>query len=71
MSSPFVRSLLGNLRMSAMIIVIGVIGIFLYGVIADEEIPWNIAVFLAIGMVLSSLLNAWLDTKRQENRSHE
>jgi hypothetical protein len=66
--SLFVRNLLGNLRLSGIIIVVGLVGVVIYALVADAEIPWGIVVFLSIGMLLSSLLNAWLDVKRSEHR---
>ena len=62
-TSPFIGNLLGNLRLSAMIIVVAVAGVVIYALAAGEEVAWNIVVFLAIGMFLSSLLNAWIDAR--------
>jgi membrane protein implicated in regulation of membrane protease activity len=65
----FVRNLLGNLRLSAIICAVGLVAVAVYGLIADEPIAWELVVFLVIGMLLSSLVNAWIDVKREQNES--
>jgi hypothetical protein len=68
--SPFLRHLLGNLRLSAIIIAVGFVAAGLFALIAQEPINWQIPIFLAIGMLLSSAFNAVLDTRR-ERREQE
>lgn len=63
-STSFSRYLLGNLRLSAIVCAIVVVGIVAYAIIAGESIAWEMAVFLAVGMVISSFINAWADARR-------
>lgn len=61
---PFVRLLLGNLRLSALVCMAVAAGLAIYALIVAGEFMWNILVFLAIGMLISSLANAWADARR-------
>jgi hypothetical protein len=63
--SPFLRHLLRNLRITVIICAVGIVGVLLYALASGEDIAWNIPAFLAIGMILSSVLNAWLDARRE------
>jgi hypothetical protein len=66
-STTFLRQLLANLRLTFFLLV-GATGLVVgYALIQDEEAHWEIVVFLAIGMVLSSVINAIFDFRR--NRS--
>ena len=64
-NSAFVRLLLGNLRLSAIVCAIAIAALAIYSLFADEPIMWEIAVFLAVGMAVSSLVNAWADARRE------
>jgi hypothetical protein len=66
MSSPFLRHLLLNLRITVMILIAAVGVIVLYALLSKQEASWEILVFLGIGMTFSSLLNAWRDAKREK-----
>lgn len=64
--SPFIRSLFANLKLSAIIIAIGLAAVALFGVIAQEPVAWEIPVFLAVGMLVSSVVNALYDARRED-----
>ena len=68
--TPFLRHLLGNLRLSAIICAVGVAAVVLYAVVAGTDVDWEIVIFLAVGMLLSSFLNAWIDDKRERGRTN-
>lgn len=60
----FLDHLLRNLRLSAIIIGLGLAGVGLYALFAQQPFEWDIPIYLAIGMLLSSLINAMLDARR-------
>lgn len=62
--SPFVRTLLGNMRVSLLVILIAALIAAAYGMIASVAVPWGMLGFLAGGMVLSSVFHAWRDTRK-------
>lgn len=61
----FLRLLLGNLRLSFFLIVAAVGLVVGYALFMQEPAHWEIVLFLAAGMFLSSLLNAWFDSRRK------
>ena len=66
-SSSFTRYFLGNIRLSAIVCAIVTAGLAFYAVITDGEMLWEVVVFLSIGMIVSSLLNAWTDARRNRH----
>ena len=66
-SSPFLRHLVGNLRISFIVIVVAAGLILVYALLTKSEVDWMIEAFIAIGMLLSSLLNAAYDARQERS----
>ena len=66
-STPFLRHLLKNLRVSFFILIAGLGAVVLYALVTKKEASWEILVFLAAGMFASSLINAWRDAQREKS----
>ena len=66
--SSFTRNLLGNLRLSIIVCAAIIALLVLYSVVAGTPILWNVVLFLGIGMLASSLINALLDARRKRNQ---
>ncbi len=64
-SSPLVRHLLSNLRVSFFVLVIVAILVFGWALVRGVDADWNIVLFTGIGMFASSFLNALYDAKRE------
>lgn len=66
LSNAFLRHLFRNLRVTFFILVAGLGAVVLHALVSEGDAAWEILIFLAIGMIASSMLNAWRDTKRGE-----
>jgi hypothetical protein len=64
--SPFLRHLLGNLRISFFVVVVGAGLVLAYALLSHSEVDWTLPIFIAVGMALSSLLNAAYDARREK-----
>lgn len=66
-STSFLGHLLANLRLTLLVIAVGAATVVVYALASDQSVEWTIIVYLALGMLLSSLVNAWLDTRRKRS----
>lgn len=64
-STPFLQHLLKNLRVTFFIMIAGLGAVVLYALLTGTEASWEILIFLAVGMFVSSLVNAWRDAQRE------
>ena len=64
-ATPFLRHLLRNLRITFFLVVLAVGLVILYALVSGEKAEWEIVIFLAIGMTLSSLINAGIEARRE------
>lgn len=63
-SPSFLRHFLINLRTSFFLVVAVVLVVLGYALIRGSDADWNIVIFMAIGMFVSSLVNALYDAKK-------
>ena len=66
--SPFRRNLLLNLRKSIIVVSVVAVGLFIYAQANGEAVQWLLVLLVAIGMLISSLANAWFDAKKESRR---
>lgn len=66
--SPFLRSVLKNLRVSFFLIVAAVGAVVAIALVTGEEAEWDIVIFLAVGMLMSSIINALYDDAREKKK---
>lgn len=64
--SPFVRNLLLNLRTSAIVVAVVAIGLLIYAWAIDEAVEWQLLLYVAIGMSVSTILYAVLDARKKK-----
>ncbi len=63
--SPFLRHLLANLRITFFLIIAAVGVVVGYALWMHQTAHWEIVGFVAVGMTLSSIINAWYDRRRR------
>jgi hypothetical protein len=66
-SPPFVRHLIRNLRVSIFVLLVAILLLFLYSLISGGETNWQLGAFVALGMVLSSIVNAFYDARKESD----
>jgi hypothetical protein len=65
----FMRALLSNLRMSFFVVIVALISVLGYALIRGSAADWNIVIFTAIGMAISSIFNALYDSRKKGARN--
>jgi type IV secretory pathway VirB2 component (pilin) len=59
------RHLLPNIQKSVVVVAVVVVGLILYANTNGEEVRWELVLYIALGMVASSLINAWIDERKE------
>lgn len=66
--TPFRRNLLLNLRKSIIVVGVVAVGLVLYARSNGEEVQWLLVLLVAVGMLISSLVNAWFDARKERGK---
>ncbi len=64
--SPYMRHLLRHLRTSVLVVAVVALGLGLYSFGRGEELQWYYIVLVAAGMLLSSIVNMFVDAAREK-----
>jgi hypothetical protein len=63
------RKLLLHLRTSLIVVAVVAVGLLLYAQSNGEAVQWDLVLYVAIGMLVSSLVNTWIEVKKERKNS--
>ena len=66
--TPYTRHLLLNLRKSLVVVAMVGLGLLLFANYYGQAVQWEYVLYVAIGMLVSSLINSWIDARKEERR---